>query len=101
MTTKYLTSNVSYANHVVHNILWSYFMHLSYKTRKYKQKVYKSYFLAESYREGHTVKKRNLCPLGPLTETQRGFTETKMPINRAIPSFRKPISHPFCPQTFL
>lgn len=46
-------------------------MHLSYKTRKYKHKVYKSFFLAESYREGNTVKKRTLCPLGPLTESQQ------------------------------
>ena len=46
-------------------------MHLSYKTRKYKNKVYKSFFLAESYREGNKVKKRNLCPLGPLTEVQQ------------------------------
>lgn len=46
-------------------------MHLSYKTRKYKQKVYKSFFLAESYREGKKVKKRTICPLGALTETQQ------------------------------
>jgi transposase len=46
-------------------------MHLGYKTRKYKHKVYKSFFLAESYREGNTVKKRILCPLGSLTETQQ------------------------------
>lgn len=46
-------------------------MHLSYKTRKYKQKVYKSFFLAESYREGNHVKKRTICSLGPLTETQQ------------------------------
>lgn len=46
-------------------------MHLSYKTRKYKHNVYKSFFLAESYREGNTVKKRNLCPLGTLTEIQQ------------------------------
>ena len=46
-------------------------MHLSYKTRKYKNKVYTSFFLAESYREGNKVKKRNLCPLGPLTDIQQ------------------------------
>lgn len=46
-------------------------MHLSYKTRKYKQKTYKSFFLAESYREGKKVKKRTICSLGPLTETQQ------------------------------
>ena len=46
-------------------------MHLSYKTRKYKQKVYKSFFLAESYREGKTVKKHTICSLGSLTETQQ------------------------------
>ncbi len=46
-------------------------MHLSYKTRKYKQNVYISFFLAESYREGKTVKKRIICPLGSLTESQQ------------------------------
>lgn len=46
-------------------------MHLSYKTRKYTNKVYTSFFLAESYREGNKVKKRLLCPLGPLTESQQ------------------------------
>lgn len=46
-------------------------MHLSYKTRKYKHKIYKSFFLAESYREGNKVRKRTLCPLGPLTESQQ------------------------------
>jgi transposase len=46
-------------------------MHLSYKTRKYKQKIYTSFFLAESYREGNKVKKRNICSLGALTETQQ------------------------------
>ena len=46
-------------------------MHLRYKTRKYKQKIYTSFFLAESYREGTKVKKRNICSLGPLTETQQ------------------------------
>jgi len=45
-------------------------MHLSYKTARYKDTVYKSYFLAESYREGGKVKKRNLWTIGRLTDTQ-------------------------------
>lgn len=45
-------------------------MHLSYKTSKYKGKVYKSYSIAESYREGNKVKKRTLVPLGKLTDLQ-------------------------------
>ena len=46
-------------------------MHLSYKTSKYKGKVYKFYFIAESYREGKKVKKRVLWPIGKLTDVQR------------------------------
>lgn len=45
-------------------------MHLSYKTSKYKEKVYISYSIAESYREGNTVKKRTIWPLGKLTDLQ-------------------------------
>jgi transposase len=45
-------------------------MHLSYKTSKYKGKVYKSYSIAESYREGNTVLKRILWPIGKLTDLQ-------------------------------
>lgn len=56
--------------YVVHNVLRDYIMHLSYKTSKYKEKVYKSYFIAESYREGKKVKKRILWPIGKLTDVQ-------------------------------
>jgi transposase len=45
-------------------------MHLSYKTSKYKTKIYKSYSIAESYRDGNTVKKRTIWPLGKLTDLQ-------------------------------
>jgi hypothetical protein len=45
-------------------------MHLGYKTSRYKNTIYKSYFIAESYREGHTVKKRILWPIGKLTDQQ-------------------------------
>jgi len=31
-------------------------MHLIYKTSRYKDKVYRSYFIAESYREGERLK---------------------------------------------
>ena len=45
-------------------------MHLSYKTSRYKDKIYKSYFLAESYREGNMVRKRPICHIGKLTDLQ-------------------------------
>ncbi len=45
-------------------------MHLSYSTSKYKDKVYKSYAIAVSYREGKKVKKRTLWPIGKLTDEQ-------------------------------
>lgn len=46
-------------------------MHLGYKTSRYKDKVYKFYFIAESYREGKKVKKRMIWPIGKLTDAQR------------------------------
>ena len=45
-------------------------MHLDWRTSKYKGKVYKSYGIAESYREGGKVKKRRLFALGKLTDEQ-------------------------------
>jgi transposase len=45
-------------------------MHLSYSTSKYKGQVYKSYSLAESYREGQKVRKRVIWPIGKLTDRQ-------------------------------
>jgi transposase len=45
-------------------------MHLSYSTSKYKGKVYKSYSIAESYRDGNKVKKRTIWPIGKLTDEQ-------------------------------
>ena len=45
-------------------------MHLSYSFSKYKNKKYKSYALAESYREGKKVKKRTVWPIGKLTDRQ-------------------------------
>jgi transposase len=45
-------------------------MHLSYSFSKYKNKKYKSYALAESYREGKKVKKRTIWPIGKLTDRQ-------------------------------
>ena len=44
-------------------------MHLSYSFSTYKGKKYKSYAIAESYREGKKVKKRNIWPIGKLTES--------------------------------
>lgn len=45
-------------------------MHLDWRTSKYKGKVYKSYGIAESYREGGKVKKKRLFKLGKLTDEQ-------------------------------
>jgi transposase len=45
-------------------------MHLSYSFSKYKGKKYKSYTIAESYREGQKVKKRTIWPVGKLTDAQ-------------------------------
>ena len=45
-------------------------MHLSYSSSTYKGKTYKSYAIAESYREGKKVKKRTLWPIGKLTDEQ-------------------------------
>jgi transposase len=45
-------------------------MHLGYSTSTYKGQTYKSYKIAESYRDGKTVRKRVLWRLGKLTEQQ-------------------------------
>jgi transposase len=45
-------------------------MHLSYSFSTYKGKKYKSYAIAESYRVGKKVKKRNIWPIGKLTDQQ-------------------------------
>ena len=45
-------------------------MHLSYSFSTYKGKKYKSYTIAESYREGNKVKKRTIWPVGKLTDPQ-------------------------------
>jgi len=45
-------------------------MHLSYSFSRYKGKKYKSYAIAESYREGNKVKKRTIWPIGKLTDRQ-------------------------------
>ena len=45
-------------------------MHLSYSFSRYKEKKYKSYAIAESYREGKKVKKRTIWPIGKLADQQ-------------------------------
>lgn len=45
-------------------------MHLSYSSSTYKGKTYKSYAIAESYRDGNKVKKRTIWPIGKLTDEQ-------------------------------
>ena len=45
-------------------------MHLSYSFSRYKEKKYKSYAIAESYREGKKVKKRTIWPIGKLSDEQ-------------------------------
>jgi hypothetical protein len=63
ITTNMLDTAVSPVICVVHNKYSDYPMHLSYKTAKYKDTIYKSYFLAESYREGGKVKSGSSGPL--------------------------------------
>jgi len=46
------------------------FMHLSYSTSSYKGQTYKSYSIAESYREGQSVRKRIIWRIGKLTDQQ-------------------------------
>lgn len=45
-------------------------MHLSYSTSSYKGQTYKSYTIAESYRDGPTVRKRIIWSIGKLTDQQ-------------------------------
>lgn len=45
-------------------------MHLSYSVSKYKDKSYKSYAIAESYRDGKKVKKRIIWKIGKLSDEQ-------------------------------
>ncbi|MCP4650393.1 MAG: IS1634 family transposase [PVC group bacterium] len=45
-------------------------MHLNYSTSKYKGKTYKSYSIAESVRDGKTVRKRKIWAIGKLTDEQ-------------------------------
>jgi len=45
-------------------------MHLSYSTSKYKDRAYKSYSIAESYRDGKTSRKRTILSIGKLTDQQ-------------------------------
>lgn len=45
-------------------------MHLSYSTSTYKGRRYKSYSIAESYRDGKTVRKRPIWKIGKLSDIQ-------------------------------
>ena len=45
-------------------------MHLTYSTSNYKEKKYKSYSIAESYRDGKKVRKRPIWKIGKLTDKQ-------------------------------
>ena len=45
-------------------------MHLSYSTSKHKDRTYKSYSIAESFREGKKVRKRIIWPIGKLSDQQ-------------------------------
>ncbi len=45
-------------------------MHLSYSTSTYKDRSYKSYSIAESYRDGKTSRKRTIWSIGKLTDQQ-------------------------------
>lgn len=45
-------------------------MHLTYGYKRYKNSCYKSYSVAESYREGKKIRKRILWPIGKLSDDQ-------------------------------
>ena len=45
-------------------------MHLGYKPSKYKDTVYKSYFIAKSYREDNKVLKQIIMKIGKLSDKQ-------------------------------
>jgi transposase len=45
-------------------------MHLSYSTSRHKDRTYKSYSIAESFREGKKVRKRIIWPIGKLSDQQ-------------------------------
>ena len=45
-------------------------MHLSYSTSKHKDREYKSYSIAESYRDGKTSRKRTIWSIGKLNDQQ-------------------------------
>jgi len=45
-------------------------MHLSYSTSRHKERTYKSYSIAESFREGKKVRKRIIWPIGKLSDQQ-------------------------------
>ena len=45
-------------------------MHLSYSSSTYKGKTYKSYSIADSYRDGKKVRKRTIWSIGKLTDEQ-------------------------------
>ncbi len=45
-------------------------MHLSYSTSQHKGQTYKSYSLAESYRQGKMVRKKIIWPIGKLSDQQ-------------------------------
>ena len=53
-----------------HRKAWESIMHLNYSTSEYKGQTYKSYSIAESYREGKKVRKRVIWRIGKLTEQQ-------------------------------
>jgi len=55
---------------VVKELLRDYIMHLSYSTSKHNNQTYKSYAIAESYREGQKVKKRIIWAIGKLSDKQ-------------------------------
>jgi hypothetical protein len=45
-------------------------MYLSYSASQYKGQTYKSYTIAESYRDGKQVRKRTIWPIGKLSDLQ-------------------------------
>ncbi len=68
-------------------------MHLSYSFSTYKGKKYKSYAIAESYREGKKVKKRTIWPIGKLTDQQADQIKLILKVAKGQDQLRTQLKH--------
>lgn len=56
--------------YVCYEMWQGYIMHLCYRPSRYKDTIYKSYSIAESYREDNKIRRRILWPIGKLSDIQ-------------------------------